>query len=69
MKERPKIILDFEPDDSVTWNSVGWGKDASLMAKAKKAINMGKDPAEVVVLLNLAGFDVGVLTETGETEQ
>ncbi len=64
MKERPKIVIDFNPDHSVTWNSCGWGTDHSLMAKAKESINRGHDPKEVIELLNEAGFDVVMITDS-----
>ena len=55
---KPTIVVEFEPDDSVTWHSVGWGKMPPLMDAAKTAIQLGRNPEEVVKLLQAAGFEV-----------
>jgi hypothetical protein len=66
--KRPTIIIEFEPDHSVTWHSTGWGKDADLMQAAKRAINQGETPQEVIEFLTDAGFDVMELTTPKPTE-
>ena len=57
-----QIIIEFD-GPSVTWHSVGWGNDKEAMAQAKRAINQGETPDEVIELLNYAGFDVAVIKE------
>lgn len=54
----PIIVIEFTSPDDCKWWSVGWKNDHSLMARAKKAINEGRDPEEVVEFLTDAGFDV-----------
>jgi hypothetical protein len=63
---KDKILIEFRTDGTVLWYSVGWKANDELMAKAKKAINDGADPTEVVRLLS-AHFEVGELRQ--ETEQ
>jgi adenylate kinase family enzyme len=48
---KPQIIIEFH-DDTVDWFSVGWKNDAKLMEKAKKAINDGNTPQEVIANLS-----------------
>lgn len=55
--KKPQIILEFEADGTVTWASVGWGKNKKLMVAAKAAINKGENPEEVLSLLKAAGFE------------
>lgn len=52
------IVVDFSKKDTVSWNSVGWGANRERMAAAKKAINEGKDEAEVRANLTKAGFTI-----------
>jgi len=59
---KPVIVIRFF-DNAATWNSVGWGDDEKLMVKAKRAINKGKDPGEVMDKLRRAGFAVIERTE------
>lgn len=56
-----RIHLTFV-NGGVSWQSEGWGHDAKAMAKAKRAINKGENPAEVVKLLEKAGFEVHTQT-------
>ena len=65
---KPVIIVEFEPDDSVTWNSVGWGKLPILMQAARAAIRLGSNPKEVVELLQAAGFEVVEMVAPSATE-
>ena len=53
----PRIIVEFGPT-GCKWHSVGWGHDKKLMAEAKKAINEGDTPSEVIRLLGIVGFTV-----------
>jgi len=44
---KPRIIVVFY-QDVVDWFSDGWQHDEKLMAAAKKAINDGETPEEVI---------------------
>jgi len=54
---KPIIVVNFD-NEVVEWRSAGWADNEKLMAKAKRAINKGKDPGEVVDKLRKAGFAV-----------
>jgi len=51
-----RILITFEDDGTVTWASDGWGHDKKRMAEAKKAINDGETPDDVIRLLEDANF-------------
>ena len=56
---KPAILVNFD-GPTVIWHSAGWGKDKELMAAAKKAINDGEFPEDVMRRLREAGFKVHV---------
>jgi len=56
--KRPKILIRFDTIPSCHWHSVGWGGNATLKAKAQRAINRAETPQEVIELLTDAGFEV-----------
>ena len=55
--KKPWIIVTFQYE-RCTWNSVGWGHDKKLMEQAKRLINQGETPEEVIRLLEEGGFEV-----------
>ncbi len=54
---KPVILLEFN-GETVVWHSVGWGNAPELMAKAKRLINEGETPEEVIRYLEQGGFEV-----------
>lgn len=56
---KPAIFINFD-GHTVVWHSAGWKNDKELMAKARKAINEGEFPEDVMRLLREAGFKVHV---------
>ncbi len=62
--KKPRIfVLSHDGDqDGFKWISDGWNSESSrspsLMRKARKAIESGKDVPDVVRLLKKAGFEV-----------
>jgi len=47
MTKKPRIVVVFY-QDVVDWFSDGWQHDEKLMAEAKKAINDGETPEDVI---------------------
>jgi hypothetical protein len=56
---KPIIFVNFD-GHTVVWQSAGWKNDKELMAAARKAINEGEFPEDVMRLLREAGFQVNV---------
>jgi hypothetical protein len=56
---KPRIFVEFK-DNECKWYSDGWGNDEKLMRKARRAIENGLNPSEVVEGLK-ATFQVEVL--------
>lgn len=62
---RPRILVKFH-NNECEWYSDGWGNDAKLMRRARRAIENGLSPVEVVAGLE-ATFEVEVFEVIEDT--